>query len=84
MDNEKFKVENESLQSALRLAKQNYQKQVETLKNEIHFLSLTKTRYPKFLDKPELYGANWDRLEDIPKLAKAVKEQALMNQAITY
>lgn len=54
------------------------------MRAEVEFLKLTKTRYPKFLDKPELYGANWELLSDIPKLAKAVKDQAVMNQALAY
>ena len=49
------------------------------MQTEIEFLKLTKTRYPKFLDRPELYGANWKLLDDIPKLSKAVKDQAIMN-----
>lgn len=47
-------------------------------------MNLTKTRYPKFLDKPELYGTHWEKLDDIPKLKREVYDQAMINKASYY
>lgn len=43
-----------------------------------------KTRYPKFIDKPELYGTHWEKLDDIPKLKHEVYNQAMINKASYY
>ena len=58
-------------------------KNMREMQAEVNFLRHTKTRYPAFLDKPELYGFDPSKFENIPKLAKAVKDQALINSAYT-
>ena len=62
----------------------NFKAQVSNLQNEVDFLSKTKTRFPKFLDKPELYGINQHKLENIPKLKKQVYDQKAINLSGYY
>ena len=78
------KIATQNMEELVESQHKNYKQQISHLNEQIQFLNLTKTRYPKFIDKPELYGTHWEKLDDIPKLKHEVYNQAMINKARYY